>query len=341
MADKFDPPAAIIFGCAGKSLTPDEYQLFKNIRPAGFILFARNIENADQVRALIRELRGVSIGAESLIMIDQEGGRVQRLIPPIWRSYPALKEFGDRAVIDLEEASKCLELNYRLIAKELVSLGINVNCAPVLDIFMEASNNVIGNRAISNNPKIISILGKSVCRGLASNGVIPVIKHIPGHGRADLDSHAELPRVTTDLNTLRHTDFVPFKALRSSPAAMTAHILYAAIDRENPASVSRQVVLKTIRKDIGFDGLLFSDDVCMGALSGTSSARIEAVLGAGCDIALHCSGEYLDMASVSKNCPVMSSESVRRMVSALAVTRNTDDLNLDAAKERVNQFLAG
>ena len=339
MAAEPNPPAAIIFGVAGKSLTPDEYRLFKNVRPAGFILFGRNIENAIQVRSLIGELRTVSNGARSLIMIDQEGGRVQRLIPPIWETYPPLKEFGDRALRDLEEASKCLELNYCLIAKELVALGINVNCAPVLDLFVELGNGVIGDRALSNNPQIISILGKSVCKGLVANGVIPVIKHIPGHGRAKLDSHVELPRVGTDLNTLKNTDFVPFRALRSSPAAMTAHILYAAVDPKNPASVSEKVILKTIREDIGFKGLLFSDDVCMGALSGSSSDRIQAVLSAGCDIALHCSGNYLDMLSVSKNCPVMSVESEKRMLSALAVTQNTTVLDLDAARRRIKQFL--
>lgn len=340
-AVELDPPAAIIFGCAGKSLTPDEYRLFRDVRPAGFILFARNIESVDQVRSLTGELRSVSVGAQSLIMIDQEGGRVQRLTPPVWDSYPALKEFGDRAAYDLEEASKCLELNYSLIAKELVALGINVNCAPVLDLFLEGANAVIGNRAVSNNPQLISILGNSVCKGLIANGIIPVIKHIPGHGRAESDSHAALPRVSTDLDTLKNTDFVPFRALRSSPAAMTAHIVYTAVDPLKPASVSKEVILKTIRKDIGFNGLLFSDDVCMGALSGSSSHRIHAVLNAGSDIALHCSGDYLDMLSVAKSCPAMRPESIERMTSAFSVTENSNRLNLDTARQRINRFLAG
>jgi len=340
LGTKLKPPAAIIFGCAGKALTADEYQLFKHIRPVGFILFARNIESADQVRALIRELRSVSIGEEALIMIDQEGGRVQRLTPPIWHRYPALREFGNRAVIDINEASTCLELNYGLIANELVELGININCAPVLDMFIERANRVIGTRAISDNPDVISVLGKSVCKGLAENGVIPVIKHIPGHGRADFDSHVKLPRVTADLDTLRNTDFVPFKELRSSPAAMTAHILYTAIDPENPGSVSKKVVLKTIRGDIGFGGLLFSDDVCMGALSGSSTERIEAVLSAGCDIALHCSGDYFDMISVSKDCPTMRVDSMERMESAFAAVQNSEVFDIDTARQRISEFLA-
>ena len=275
------------------------------------------------------------------MLIDQEGGRVQRLRPPHWPEYPAMRPFGERAAMDAEEAADCVRLNYRLIASDLAALGINVDCAPVLDLPVAGSHDIIGNRAFSNDPAIVADLGRAVCDGLTQGGVVPVIKHIPGHGRAFADSHQELPRVDTPLEELRRTDFAPFGALADAAAGMTAHIVYSAIDPDRPGSASRKVVGEIIRSEIGFDGLLFSDDVCMKALSGPLDERVTSVLDAGCDLALHCDGAFDDMVAIAETCPRMRPDSLARLKFAMTSTDDSEDFDAEAAKRRISAFLEG
>ena len=339
LSDGDAAPAAVVFGCAGLTLTADEKVLFRDANPAGYILFARNVDTPDQVRRLTDSLRDLSGNPKIPILIDQEGGRVQRLRPPHWAAYPAMRPFGERAIDDAEEAAACLRLNYRLIASDLTALGINVDCAPVLDLPVEGSHDIIGDRAFSSDPGMVADLGRAVCDGLRQGGVVPVIKHIPGHGRAFADSHKELPHVDTPLDDLRRTDFAPFVALANAAAGMTAHIVYSAIDPDGPGSGSRKVIEGTIRDEIGFNGLLFSDDVCMKALSGPLDRRVTSVLEAGCDLALHCDGAFEDMAKIAETCPSMRPESLGRLKTAMTLTNDSEDFDADAAKRRISAFL--
>jgi beta-N-acetylhexosaminidase len=334
-------PAAVVFGCAGLALLADERALFEAANPAGFILFARNIDSPDQVRGLVDELRQTVPRDDLLILIDQEGGRVQRLRPPHWPAYPAMKPFGDGALSNMDEAAACVALNYRMIAADLSALGINVDCAPVLDLPSPGSHQIIGDRAFSEDPEMAARLGQAVCDGLVAGGVMPVIKHIPGHGRAIADSHVELPRVDTDLDTLEQTDFEPFRALNDAPAGMTAHIVYSAIDAGQAGSSSPAVVQQIIRRSIGFDGLLFSDDVCMKALSGPLDQRVRSVLAAGCDIALHCDGNFEDMAAIAETCPNMRADSMERLNNAISRCNDSQEFDRAAAERRISAFLDG
>lgn len=334
-------PAAVVFGCAGTTLSDEERALFQQSDPLGFILFARNIDTPEQVRGLTADLRKAVGREDAIIMIDQEGGRVRRLRPPHWPDYPAMEPFGTRAADDMDEAAACVALNYRLIADDLKALGIDVDCAPVLDLPAPDGHAIIGDRAFSDNPAVIARLGQAVCDGLTSGGVMPVIKHIPGHGRARADSHLELPHVDVSVETLNATDFAPFKALKDAPAGMTAHIVYDAIDAENPGSSSSMVVQDVIRGDIGFDGLLFSDDVCMKALSGPIDERVNAVLAAGCDVALHCDGNFEDMQTIAANCPPMRPDSVERLCRAIPGAADSPPVDREAAKRRISAFLEG
>jgi len=288
-------PRALILGCSGPDLTAGERRLYKFANPLGFILFARNCETPDQIRKLVAELRASVGRPEAPVLIDQEGGRVQRLKPPQWRQAPEAARFADLAGRDLAAAERAARLNARLIADDLAALGIDVDCAPVLDVPVPGAHDVIGNRAYGSDPKVIARLGRAVAEGLIAGGVLPVIKHIPGHGRAQSDSHHELPAVDADWDTLAGTDFAPFQALADLPLAMTAHVVFRAIDAAQPASTSPAVIDRAIRKHIGFDGLLISDDIGMQALSGGYAARVAAALAAGCDVALHCSGKMEEM----------------------------------------------
>tara|TARA_A100001037_G_C15037781_1_gene584051 strand:+ start:165 stop:1193 length:1029 start_codon:yes stop_codon:yes gene_type:complete len=337
-ADNPTSPAAVVFGCAGLKLNADEKSLFSDCNPAGFILFARNIANPDQVRHLIDDLRQ-SVGHNNpLVLVDQEGGRVQRLTEPHWPKYPSMKPFGDRFAADPTETMICLLLNYRLIANDLVALGFNVDCAPVLDLPVPGSHDIIGDRAFSADPEIVAKLGRTVCEGLQSGGVIPVIKHVPGHGRANADSHLELPHVDTKLEVLIETDFAPFKALNNAPAAMTAHVVYSALDDKAPCSTSELVIRDVVRGQIGFDGLLFSDDIGMKALSGPLVVRISSVLQAGCDIALHCDGNFEAMVEIAASCPPMGDKSLDRLRRAKSVASDSQDFDAEAAKRRISGF---
>lgn len=334
-------PAAVVFGCAGTDLTNAERELFERTDPLGFILFARNIDTPEQVRKLTAELRASVGRGDAIVMIDQEGGRVRRLRPPHWPDYPAMRPFGERAADDPAEAVDCLKLNYRLIAEDLTALGIDVDCAPVLDLPAPDGHEIIGDRAFSDDPQTIALLGQAVCDGLAEGGVMPVIKHIPGHGRARADSHLELPHVDVSVDVLSQTDFAPFRALRHAPAGMTAHIVYDAVDPDNPGSSSEAVVQGVIRDTVGFDGLLFSDDVCMKALSGPIEARVNAVLAAGCDVALHCDGDFASMQAIAANCPSLGADSMERLRRAVPAVPDSPALDREAAKRRISAFLGG
>ena len=305
--------SAVIFGCAGLNLTREERAFFAEVKPVGFILFERNCNTPDQVRALCAALRESIGDAAAPILIDQEGGRVRRLKPPHWREAPPARLFAELARRDLKAAEAATLFNAELIAAELADLGIDVNCAPVLDLPQADADPVIGDRAFGTDPRQVSRLGRSVCDGLLVGGVLPVIKHMPGHGRARADSHKELPRVGTSLEELRGHDFKPFRALADMPIAMTAHVVYEAIDRDRPATTSPVVINDVVRGEIGFDGLLISDDVSMKALSGDFAARAETSLAAGCDVVLHCNGDMTEMRAVAKGARALDAQGIARL----------------------------
>ncbi len=290
---------AVIYGCEGPTLTDWERDFFTEADPLGFILFARNCVDPDQLRALVAALRAAVGRDEAPVLIDQEGGRVTRLKPPAWRAAPAAGVFDELAQSDLESACEAAKVNARLLALELRALGIDVDCLPLLDLRLPEGHGIIGDRALGSDPEQVIALGRAVCEGLAAAGVISVIKHMPGHGRARVDSHEALPRVDAPLETLRDSDFRPFKALAAAPWGMTAHIVYTAIDPDRPATTSPKVISEIIRGEIGFDGLLLSDDLSMKALSGGLGERAGAALAAGCDVALHCNGEPAEMEAVA------------------------------------------
>lgn len=309
--------SAAIFGCAGTALGDGEKRFFREARPWGFILFARNIETPDQIRRLIGELHEAA-GHEAPVLIDQEGGRVARLKPPHWRAYPAGRRYGEVYERSKEQGIEAARLGARLIAAELHALGINVDCLPVLDVPVPGAHDVIGDRAYGLTPEPVIALGRAAAEGLLAGGVLPVIKHIPGHGRAGVDSHLSLPVVDTDHATLARTDFVPFKALADMPLAMTAHVVYTALDADAPATTSPKVISEIIRRDIGFDGCLMSDDLSMQALAGTLGQRTRASLAAGCDIVLHCNGKMDEMETVAAEVPPLTGEALSRSDAALA-----------------------
>lgn len=296
--------SAAIYGCEGLSLTADERSFFADAQPFGFILFARNFDNPDQARALADQLRS-SVGRNAPILIDQEGGRVQRLRAPHWREFsPAMQDASQ------PEAERVLELRYHLIAYELSSIGIDVNCAPLLDVPIRGAHDVIGARALGRDPQTVAILGHAVRRGLAAGGVLPVIKHIPGHGRSMVDTHHDLPRVKDSRRALEQ-DFAPFRDHTDALMGMTAHLIYEAIDPDAPGTQS-PAVIDLIRNDIGFDGLLMTDDISMNALSGTVSNRARKAWDAGCDIVLHCNGDLPEMSAIAAEAHALTGASYSR-----------------------------
>ena len=302
---------AVVYGMEGLTLTPEEIAFFCKARPYGYILFARNCESSQQVKALTTQLREVSQREELPILIDQEGGRVARLRPPHWRDAPAAKIFADLYLSDPLRARQAAYCNAQLIGAELAALGITVDCAPLADIPVEGSHDIIGDRAYGTTAEPVIALGREMARGLKSAGVLPVLKHIPGHGRSIVDSHEDLPIVHATLDELQATDFKPFQALRNLPMGMTAHIIYSALDALNVATTSQKVITY-IRERIGFDGLLFSDDLSMHALKGSFQERAERSLAAGCDVVLHCNGKMEEMREVDKGVSPLSNEAIRR-----------------------------
>jgi beta-N-acetylhexosaminidase len=303
---------AVIFGCAGTVLTAEERAFFRDADPLGFILFARNIDTPDQTLRLTDELRSCVARAETPVLIDQEGGRVARLKPPHWRKAPPGRVLGDLYARNPEAGLEATRLNARLLALDVASVGCDVDCLPVLDIALAGAHSVIGDRAYAEQPEAVAAIGRAAAEGLLAEGVMPVIKHIPGHGRAMVDSHHAAPTVTEPRDTLERTDFLPFKLLSDLPWAMTAHVVYEAVDPNAVLTVSARGVKEVVRGHIGFDGLLLSDDLSMQALGGTLGERAAKVLAAGCDIALHCNGDPAEMIEVASNAGAMTREAVRR-----------------------------
>lgn len=324
---------ALIVGCAGPTLSAAEREFLARVKPWGLILFKRNIESPTQVSALIQEFRGVVGYHEAPVLIDQEGGRVQRLSPPQWPDFPPAARFGDAYGRDRARGMAAARLGARLIALELSALGITIDCMPVADLRLPEGHGVIGDRAYGMEIEIVAELARAAADGLIAGGVLPVVKHIPGHGRARADSHEALPVVETSRAELERTDFEPFRRLRDLPIAMTAHVVYAAIDPKLPATVSRAVVQEIIRGHIGFDGLLLTDDLSMKALSGGFRARAEAALAAGCDIVLHCNGRLEEMTEIVPACPPLTGAAARRANAALALL-NLPVESVDVAEAR-------
>lgn len=312
-------PRALILGVAGPTLGAEERALFAAADPLGFILFRRNCADPEQTRRLVADLRAAVGRANAPVLIDQEGGRVQRLGPPFWRDAPAAGRIGALAEASDQDAVTAAWLNARLISSDLAALGITVDCAPVLDLVYPDADAIIGDRAYGADPGRVALLGRAVCAGLLAGGVIPVIKHIPGHGRARADSHVSLPVVETPAATLRATDWAPFAALADQPWAMTAHVVYQAIDPALPATLSATVIGEVVRGAIGFGGVLVSDDIGMGALSGGLAGRAEAALAAGCDLVLHCSGDLAEARAIVPVCPPISGDLAARLTEAEAL----------------------
>jgi beta-N-acetylhexosaminidase len=310
--------AALISGLSGPNLTDEERRFYREVQPAGLILFRRNIADGEQLRHLVGEVREAVGRTDFLVLIDQEGGRVQRLKPPVARNLPTAANYAELFTRDAEKAKRAAFAVARLTAEELLSFGITMNCAPVLDLPVAGAHDIIGDRAYGRDVEQVVALAGAVAKGLMAGGVVPVIKHVPGHGRATADSHLALPVVTVSRNELAATDFAPFKALAHLPAAMTAHVVFSAIDPESPASTSVIVTRDIIRGEIGFDGLLMSDDLSMKALRGPMRARAEAVIGAGSDLALHCNGDLAEMRAAAAGVPTLEGRTAERFASACA-----------------------
>ncbi len=307
-------PKCFICGCAGLALDAEERVFLRREDPWGLILFSRNVADRGQVGALTRAFRECVGRADAPVLIDQEGGRVQRMGPPHWRAYPAAAAI--EAGLEPLRAEAAARLVARLIARDLTEVGITVDCAPVLDVAEPGTHAAIGTRAFSHRPERVTAMGRAVAQGLLAGGVAPVVKHMPGHGRARVDSHHELPVVNATRDELKR-DFAPFAALKDLPMAMSAHVVYAAIDPHHQATASSVVVEEIMRGEIGFDGLIMSDDVSMNALKGPYEQRAAAIIEAGLDIVLHCNGELEEARAVASAAPALSGPSLRRARAAL------------------------
>ena len=331
---------AAIYGIEGLALSDDERRFLCDADPAGFILFRRNCENQDQLLRLTDSLREISGRDDVPILIDQEGGRVARMRPPEWPAFPAAEKFAHLYRAAPSSAIEAVRANARALALMLRSCGINVNALPLLDVRQEGATDIIGDRALGSEPMQVAALGRAVIDGMASAGVVGIIKHMPGHGRALVDSHKELPVVTAGADELE-TDLEPFERLSWAPMGMTAHVVYEAWDPERPASLSPIVIDNIIRQRIGFDGWLMSDDLGMEALKGDFASRAAGVVAAGCDVALHCSGKMEEMIAVASAVPPMSAEGHDRLARAMAGTRlELDDVDFAEEIAKRDQLLA-
>ena len=326
---------ACILDAAGHRLTAEEKALFRDANPFGFILFARNIGNPEQVRALCAEFRE-AVGRDAPITIDQEGGRVQRLRAPVWREWLAPMEFVATAGANAEKA---VYLRHRVIAHELYALGIDSNCAPMVDVAGPQTHDFLRNRCYGTQAGDVARLGLAAGEGLLAGGVLPVVKHIPGHGRATMDSHFDLPHVAASRADLDRVDFSPFAALRDMPMGMTAHLVYDAID-PGPATLSPEM-MRVIREDIGFDNLIMTDDISMKALSGSLTDLSRAALDAGCDVILHCNGSLAERAEVANAAAEMTPDAQTRAERALAARRSPDDIDISALDAQLEALLGG
>ena len=330
-------PKAFIAGCAGLELSPDELAFLPEADPWGLILFKRNVADRDQLRALTQAFRECVGRPDAPVLIDQEGGRVQRMGPPHWPAYPAAGRIG--AEFAPEDASAAARLLGRLIAHDLHEVGITVDCAPVLDVADPGAHAVIGARAWSGDSSRVAALGRAFAGGLLAGGVAPVVKHMPGHGRARADSHLELPVVEASREALER-DFAPFRALADLPMAMTAHVVYRALDPDHPATASRIVVDEIMRGAIGFSGLIMSDDLSMNALQGSFEDRARKLFDAGLDLALHCNGNLDEARAVASVTPSLLGESARRAEAALAAIRPPEPLDLKEARAELAAIAA-
>ena len=316
-------PRAVVFGADGSRLTSREKAFFKEADPWGFILFARNVDNPDQLRALTAEMRD-AVGRDCLVMVDQEGGRVARLRAPHWYEWPnALEQMAQNPSLE------AMRLRFRIIGAELRSVGIDTNCVPVLDVAREDTHPFLKSRCFGSDVDTVIKAGRACADGLMSAGVLPVIKHMPGHGLGVVDSHKGVPVVDASLSALRDIDFEPFEALRDLPMGMTSHVVYSAID-ETVGTLSKPVI-DLIRTEIGFDGLLLTDDLSMGALDGTHATRAKRALNAGCDMILHCSGDMDHMVEIASEVPDVSGDTERRANTAINCRRPQDIVDFDTA----------
>jgi beta-N-acetylhexosaminidase len=331
---------AFITGVAGLALTDRERAFLREAQPWGLILFRRNAATPQQLHGLIGEMREV-LGRRAPILIDQEGGRVQRLGPPHWPIYPPGAAYGAAYDRDREQGLAAARLGARLIAADLSDLGIDVDCLPLADVPVAGADPIVGDRAYGTEPGKVAAIARAISQGLEEGGVLPVLKHIPGHGRAGADSHKKLPVVGTDRATLDATDFAAFAALTDLPMAMTAHVVFTAIDPLAPATVSATIVREVIRGSIGFDGLLMSDDISMQALSGSVGERARAAIAAGCDVALHCNGDISEMADVAANVPELAGKPAQRAEAALAKRKVPSPLDTAAARAEFFRLMAG
>ena len=331
---------AFITGVTGLALTPDERSFLRAEPPWGFILFKRNIRDKAQTADLVAEMRQIVGRSNAPVLIDQEGGRVQRLEPPIWPSYPAGATFGRIFARDSAKGLRAARLSARLIAADLAEIGVDVDCLPIADVPVPGADNVIGDRAYGANPTTVAAVGRAVADGLSDGGVLPILKHIPGHGRATVDSHHLLPVVDTPRGELEAVDFAPFKALADLPMAMTAHVIYSAYDPTRPATTSATIVNQVIRGSIGFDGLLMGDDVSMNALDGSIAQRSRDTIAAGCDIVLACNGKLHEMCDVAANVPELHGPALRRADAALAARHPPQPLDISAARAELEGLVA-
>lgn len=323
--------SALITGCRGLVFTPEETAFIQEFDPWGLILFQRNCDTPDQIKALVSCFRSLNGRSDAPVLIDQEGGRVQRLKPPLWRQYPTARALGDIYQINHEEGLDAAYLITRLIAEDLYDLGISVDCLPVLDVPQEDADEIIGDRAYGRDPETIANLAHAAATALLDGGVLPVIKHIPGHGRATADSHLELPVVKTNSKILHQIDFKPFVKLRSFPLAMTAHVVYEAIDAEHPATLSSTVIETIIRGHMGYDGLVMTDDLSMQALSGSFEQRTRRSIAAGCDVILHCNGDMAEMKLIASHVPALAGKALARAQSALKCLNYPQNYDRDRA----------
>ena len=330
---------AFITGLEGLTVSPNERAFLREARPWGLIIFKRNVSSPDQVAELTQSFREI-VGAEAPVLVDQEGGRVQRLGPPHWRAYPPGARYGQLYDREPEVGIAAARLAGHLIAADLRPLGIDVDCLPIADVPVAGGDPVIGDRAYGTEPGKVARIAKAIAEGLQAGGVLPVLKHLPGHGRATADSHHNLPVVNTDRATLEATDFSAFRPLAGLPLGMTAHVVFSAIDPVAPATTSVTMVRQVIRGFIGFQGLLMSDDVSMNALSGSIAERSRDALAAGCDVVLHCNGDLREMVAVAGEAPELSGQAAIRAEAALAARSEPEEFDTEAARALFSQMIA-
>jgi beta-N-acetylhexosaminidase len=331
---------ALITGVAGPALTGEERQFLKEAEPWGLIVFKRNVADPPSLRRLIDDFRGL-VGRQAPVLVDQEGGRVQRLGPPHWPSYPPGAAYGALYDRHPETGLAAARLGARLIAADLAALGIDVDCAPIADVPVPGADRIIGDRAYGATAETVAAIAGAFAAGLMEGGVLPVLKHMPGHGRATADSHEKLPVVATDRATLELTDFAAFRPLAGLPLGMTAHVVFSAIDPVAPATTSVTIVQHVIRDSIGFSGLLMSDDVSMGALSGSLGERTKAAIAAGCDMILHCNGKMDEMVAVAGAAPQLAGDAARRATAALALRKPPAPFDTAARRAEFFRLMAG